>query len=317
MFDSGFFAHAWIELARRLGYDVQVATADWGRGIDAEAIEQHLVEDPNHRYRAVAMVHNETSTGVTSPVTAVRAAIDAARHPALLLVDAISSLGSMDYHHDEWGVDVTITSSQKGLMLPPGLSFLALSEKAFAASKTACTPTGYWDWHTALDAHASGLFPYTPATSLLFGLRETTEMLLEEGLINVFARHARLGEATRAAASAWGLDIVCTHPERASNTVTAVRVPERYDADRLRSRILQRSNVALGAGLGRLASTTFRIGHLGDINDAMLLGALGAVETGLAECGIPQHLGGTQADLHYLIAAQTGIEHDNKKARRR
>jgi alanine-glyoxylate transaminase / serine-glyoxylate transaminase / serine-pyruvate transaminase len=300
MLDNGFFAHKWTELATMLGFDVHAIATDWRRAVDPGLVAQALADDRDQRYRAVAIVHNETSTGVTSPVRDVRAAIDAARHPALLLVDAVSSLASIDYHHDEWGVDVTFTGSQKGLMLPPGLGFLAISEKAYNASETATMPVGYWDWRIALDAHDQDVFAYTPATSLLFGLREATDMLLEEGLTNVFARHARYGKATRVAVEHWGLDIVCTEPQHASNVVTTVQLPETCDPDALRYSVLARSNVVIGVGLGRLAATSFRIGHLGGLTDAMLLGAIAAVEAGLIACAVPHRRDGLHCALQSL-----------------
>jgi len=254
----------------------------------------------------VMVVHNETSTGVTSRVAAVRKAMDRAGHPALLLVDTISSLASMDYRHDEWGVDVTVAGSQKGLMLPPGLSFNAISEKALDASKSAGLPRSYWDWQPMLAANKSGFFPSTPATNLLYGLRESLQMLREEGLDNVFARHDRHAEATRGAVRAWGLEVLCLNPEEYSSSVTAVLLPPGHNADELRKVILEQFNMSLGNGLGKVHGKVFRIGHLGDFNDLMLAGTLSGVEMGLALADIPHKKGGVEAGLDYLIRAAQG-----------
>ena len=300
MFNVGQFAALWIQVAVSLGLDVEVVDTDWRHGVDPRVVEAKLRDDRDGKIKAVRVVHNETSSGVTSSVSAVRAAIDRAQHPALLLVDVISSLAAIDFRHDEWGVDVAIGGSQKGLMLPPGLGFNAVSEKALAASKSARLPRAYWDWKPMLAQNVNGFFPYTPATNLLFGLNESLHMLREEGLQNVFARHARLGEATRRAVRAWGLENVALDPKEYSNSVTAIYVPAGHSADALRKVILERFNMPLGAGLGKLQDKAFRIGHLGDFNDLMLAGTLGGVEMGLELAGIPHRKGGVAAGLDYL-----------------
>ena len=300
MFEVGQFAALWIQVAKKLGLDVEVVTTDWRHGVDAELVEAKLREDREHKIKAVGVVHNETSSGVTSQIGAVRAAMDRAQHSALLLVDVISSLGSIDYRHDEWGVDVSIGGSQKGLMLPPGLGFNAISEKALAASKSARLPRAYWDWEPMLTQNKSGFFPYTPATNLFYGLRESLAMLREEGLQNVFKRHERHGEATRRAVRAWGLENVAVNPKEYSNSVTAVYTPSGHSADELRKVILENFNMPLGTGLGKLANKVFRIGHLGDFNDLMLAGTLAGVEMGLDVAGIPHRKGGVTAALDYL-----------------
>ncbi len=301
---TGWFATLWHEMATRLGLATVLLETDWRRGADPAAIEAALREDSAHRIRAVCVVHNETSTGCTSPIAAVRAAIDAAKHPALLMVDTISSLGSIDYRHDQWGVDVTVAGSQKGLMLPPGLSFNAVSKRALAAAETAKLPRSYWDWRPMLEANASFYFPFTPATNMLRGLREAIAMLEEEGLPNVFARHARHGEATRAAVKAWGegggIEVQCLEPRDYSGSLTAVRLPDGHSADALRALILQNFNMSLGNGLGILKDRVFRIGHLGDFNDLSLVGTLGGVEMGLQLAGIPHAAGGVQAAMAVL-----------------
>jgi alanine-glyoxylate transaminase/serine-glyoxylate transaminase/serine-pyruvate transaminase len=301
---TGWFATLWHEMATRLGLKPVVLETDWRRGADPAAIEAALREDKDHRIRAVCVVHNETSTGCTSRIAEVRRAIDAASHPALLMVDTISSLASIDYRHEEWGVDVTVAGSQKGLMLPPGLSFNAISKKALAASETAKLPRSYWDWRPMLDANAGFYFPYTPATNLLRGLQEAIAMLEEEGMENVFARHARHGAATRAAVRAWGksggIEVQCLEPRDYSGSLTAVRVPEGKSADALRALILQRFNMSLGNGLGQLKDRVFRIGHLGDFNDLSLIGTLGGVEMGLRLAGIPHADGGVEAAMAVL-----------------
>jgi len=297
---TGWFASLWQEMAERLQLQPSFIDTDWRRGADVEGIGAALAEDPAHRIRAVCVVHNETSTGCTSRIDEVRRAMDAARHPALLLVDTISSLASIDYRHDEWGVDVTVAGSQKGLMLPPGLGFNAVSDKALKASETARLPRSYWDWRAMLAANATGYFPYTPGTNLLYGLNEAIKMLLEEGLANVFARHARHAEATRRAARAWGLEIQCLDPRHYSSSLTGVRVPEGHSADALRGIILEKYNMSLGSGLGVLKDRVFRIGHLGDFNDLQLLGTLGGVEMGLRVAGVPHRPGGAQAAIDYL-----------------
>ncbi len=302
MYESGHFAALWRKLAGRLGLEVELIPGDWRRGAEAPAIHERLVADKGHSIKAVCVVHNETSTGATTRVPLVRKAMDDARHPALLLVDTISSLASIDYRHDEWGVDVTVGGSQKGLMLPPGLSFNALSDKALEAQKTARLPRSYWDWGEMLAPNAKGFFPYTPATNLLYGLREAIAMLEEEGLANVFARHDRHAEATRRAAAAWGLEVLCAVPEEYSSSLTALIMPAGHDADRLRDAILGRFDMSLGMGLGRLAGKVFRIGHLGDLNDLTLMGTLAGVEMGLAIAGVPHRKGGAQAAMDYLAS---------------
>ncbi len=300
MFETGQFATLWSKMAGRLGLKVEIVPTDWRHGVDPAQVEAKLKEDREHAIRAVCVVHNETSTGVTSRIAAVRAAIDSAGHPALYMVDTISSLASIDYRHDEWGVDVTVAGSQKGLMLPPGLSFNCVGEKALAASKTAKLPKSYWSWEEMLASNKSGFFPYTPATNLLYGLREALAMLREEGLQNVFARHARHAEATRRAVRAWGLEVLCANPAEYSNSLTAVLMPQGHDADRLRKTILEAYDMSLGTGLGKLAGKIFRIGHLGDFNDLSLAGTLAGVEMGLALASVPHQKGGVQAALDYL-----------------
>ena len=302
MFETGHFAAQWQRLAARLGFDVEVLPGDWQSGVDADAIERRLSEDREGAIKAVAIVHNETSTGVTSSVPEIRKRMTRAGHPALLIVDTISSLGSIEYCHEAWGVDVSVGASQKGLMLPPGLAFNAVSDRALAAAQSSRFPRGYWDWTAMIADNAGGFFPYTPSTNLLFGLRESVRMLLEEGLSNVFARHARHGEATRRAVRAWGLELVCRHAAECSNTVTAVRMPAGHDGDAFRAIALERFDLSLGAGLGKLKGLTFRIGHLGDFNDLMLAGTLSGVEMGLAAAGVPFTRGGISAALDYLSA---------------
>ena len=300
MVETGHFATLWKGIAIRLGLDPSFLPGDWRRGVDAAQVEARLAEDGAGSIKAVCVVHNETSTGVASDVAAVRRALDAARHPALLMVDTISSLASIDYRHDEWGVDVTVGASQKGLMLPPGLGFNALGEKALAAHAAARLPRAYWDWAPVLAANEKGFFPYTPATNLLFGLREALRMLQAEGLDAVFARHGRHAEATRRAVRAWGLELLCVNPSEYSSSLTAVLAPEGQDAGRLLDVILDRFDMALGVGLGILAGKVFRIGHLGDFNDLSLLGTLAGVEMGLALAGVPHRPGGVGAALTYL-----------------
>ena len=303
MSETGHFSTLWTAMARRLGLDVEVLEGDWRTGADPARIEARLAEDRGRAIKAVAVVHNETSTGVTSRIGAVRAALDAAGHPALLLVDTISSLASIDYRHDEWGVDVTVGGSQKGLMLPPGLGFNAVSEKALAASKTAGMARSYWDWEAMLGPNETGFFPYTPATNLLYGLAEAIDMLLEEGLDNVFGRHDRHAEATRRAVRAWGLEVWCRRPDEYSSSLTAVRVPEGHSADALRRTILDTFDMSLGNGLGRLADRVFRIGHLGAFNDLMLAGTLSGIEMGLHLAGVPHRRGGVDAALACIAEA--------------
>ena len=300
MYETGHFAQLWYGIAERLGLDAQLLPGDWRHPVDSVAIGEALAKDVEHCIKAVCVVHNETSTGAMSDVAAVRAVIDETRHPALLMVDTISSLASIDFRHDEWGVDVTVGGSQKGLMLPPGLGFNAVSDKALAASLGANLPRAYWNWQDMLDANNNGFFPYTPATNLLYGLREALSMLLDEGLENVFERHRRLAEATRCAVAAWQLELLCLDSAARSHSLTAVQLPEGADADAFRATVLERFNMSLGNGLGRLAGRVFRIGHLGDFNDLMLIGTLGGVEMGLAASGIAYQRGGVTAAMDYL-----------------
>lgn len=304
LFETGHFSQQWRQLAERFGIQVEYVPGNWRRGADVAEAEARLSADRAQAIKAVLVVHNETSTGVTTRIAKLRAAMNRARHPALLIVDTISSLASIDYRHDEWEVDVTIAGSQKGLMLPPGLSFNALSDKALAASKRATLPRSYWDWQEMLKANRSGFFPYTPATNLLYGLREALQMLREEGLPNVFQRHRRHAEATRAAVRAWGLDIVCEEPEEYSSSLTAVFMPQGHDADRLREMILEHFDMSLGSGLSRLAGKVFRIGHLGSFNDLMLAGTLSGIEMGLRLAGVPHREGGVSAALDSLVASR-------------
>jgi alanine-glyoxylate transaminase / serine-glyoxylate transaminase / serine-pyruvate transaminase len=303
MFETGHFSNLWREIALRLGMQVDYVPGNWRRGANPEDAEARLRADKHHEIRAVMAVHNETSTGVTSRIAELRRAMDAVGHPALLMVDTISSLASIDYRHQEWGVDVTVSGSQKGLMLPPGLSFNAISDKALAANKNARSGRYYWDWQEMLKPNRAGFFPYTPATNLIYALREALLMLQEEGLINVFRRHQRHGEATRAAVRAWGLEIVCEDPREFSNSLTAVLLPEGHDADRLREIILENFDMSLGTGLSKLAGKVFRIGHLGSFNDLMLAGTLSGVEMGLQLAGVPHQPGGARAALDSLIRA--------------
>ncbi|HEV7476180.1 MAG TPA: aminotransferase class V-fold PLP-dependent enzyme [Burkholderiales bacterium] len=301
MAETGHFATLWQKLAGKLGLEVEFLPGDWRHGADPEAIEKRLRADADKRIKAVCVVHNETSTGVVSRIGDVRRAIDAAKHPALYMVDTISSLASLDYRHDEWGVDVTVAGSQKGLMLPPGLSFNCISAKALAASKSAKLPRSYWAWDEMLSNGKGGYFPYTPATNLLYGLREALTMLLdEEGLDAVFARHQRHGEAARRAVRAWGLEVLALDPREYSGSLTAVLVPSGHDADRVRKTILEAFDMSLGTGLGKLAGKVFRIGHLGDFNDLTLMGALAGVEMGLALAGVPVKKEGVRAAMEYL-----------------
>jgi alanine-glyoxylate transaminase/serine-glyoxylate transaminase/serine-pyruvate transaminase len=308
MYETGHFATLWQKMALRLGLAPEFIAGDWRHGADPEAIERRLRDDSQHRIKAVCVVHNETATGVTSRIADVRKAIDAARHPALLLVDTISSLASIDYRHDEWGVDVTVAGSQKGLMLPPGLSFNAISERALAASKDAKLRRSYWDWEDMLANNKTGYFPYTPATNLLYGLREALKMLLdEEGLENVFARHQRHAEATRRAVRAWGLEVLALDPREYSGSLTAVVMPAGHDERQFRAVVLDRFDMSLGAGLTKLTGKVFRIGHLGHFNDLTLLGTLAGVEMGLELAGVPHSPGGVSAAMEYLTeAAHTG-----------
>lgn len=298
--ETGQFAALWQRLAQRLGLEVDVIDTDWRVAADVDAIENRLRADSSHDIKAVCVVHNETSTGCTSQIIKVREAMDSVGHPALLFVDVISSLGSIDYRHDEWRVDVTVGGSQKGLMLPPGLSFNAISAKALEASKLATLPRSYWAWDEMLKSNATGYFPYTPSTNLLYGLVEAVDLLHAEGLNNVFNRHDRHAEATRRAVRAWGLEVLCREPAHYSSALTAVLMPEGHSADGFRKIVAERLNMSLGNGLGRLADRVFRIGHLGDFNDLMLAGTLSGVEIGLQLAGIPHQRGGVQAALDYL-----------------
>ena len=300
MCETGHFATMWNKLAARFGLEVDFIPGDWRHGVDAAAVEARLAEDKAHAIKAVCVVHNETSTGVTSSIAGIRRAMDNAGHPALLMVDTISSLASIDYRHDEWGVDVTVAGSQKGLMLPPGLAFNAVSEKALAAAKDSKMPTNYWDWQAIIAANQKGLFPYTPATNLLYGLREANAMLLEEGLDNVFVRHDRMAAATRRAVQSWGLELLCLNPDEYSSSLTAVLMPEGVDADAFRKVVLDNFDMSLGNGLGKVAGKVFRIGHLGDFNELMLAGTLSGIEMGLKIAGIPSQAGGVTAALQVL-----------------
>ncbi len=302
-FETGQFAVLWAEMARRFGLEVDFVPGDWRRGVQASQVGEKLAADPGHQIKAVTIVQNETSTGCASQIPLIRAAMDEARHPALLIVDMISSLGSVEYNHDEWGVDVTIWCSQKGMTLPPGLGINAISEKALAASRQAGLPRSYWDWPPVIAAGQTGHFPYTPAVNLFFGLREALAMFDEEGLPAVFARHDRYAEATRRAVRGWGLETVCQNPDDYSSTVTAVMLPDGHDADQVRRLILDRYNMSLGAGLGRLAGRVFRIGHLGDLGVLSMAGTLCGVEMGLAQAGVPIARAGVSAALDYLGSA--------------
>jgi alanine-glyoxylate transaminase / serine-glyoxylate transaminase / serine-pyruvate transaminase len=308
MYRTGWFATLWHKMATKLGLKTVFIDSDWRAGADAAAIEAKLFEDKGHEIRAVCVVHNETSTGCVTDVAAVRRAIDAAGHPALLMVDTISGLASIDYRHDEWGVDVTVSGSQKGLMLPPGLSFNAVSDKALAVAKAGGSPRSFWDWEEMIAINATGYFPYTPATNLLQGLRVALDMLEEEGMANVFARHDRAAEATRRAVRHWGFETVCAKASDHSSVLTAVMLPAGHSADALRRIILERSNMSLGNGLGILADKVFRIGHLGDFHDLMVTGTLAGVEMGLAAAGIPHRAGGVQAAMDYLQGNAGGVK---------
>jgi alanine-glyoxylate transaminase / serine-glyoxylate transaminase / serine-pyruvate transaminase len=315
LFETGHFSQLWRQIAERFGIQVEYVPGNWRSGASPSEVEARLTADTQQALKAVMVVHNETSTGVSSRVAEIRQAMNRARHPALLLVDTISSLGSMDYRHDEWEVDVTVAGSQKGLMLPPGLSFNAISQKALSANRHARLPRSYWDWNEMLVPNRAGFFPFTPATNLLFGLREALAMLLEEGLPNVFCRHARHAAATRAAVRVWGLQIVCEDPREYSNSLTAVFMPDGHDADQLRTIILERFDMSLGAGLSQLAHKVFRIGHLGSFNDLMLAGTLSGVEMGLRFAGIPHHGGGVTAALNTLMADETEPDETNRSDR--
>ena len=302
-FETGHFATLWRKVAERLGLEVEWVEGDWRHPVDLEGAEAALAADPDHLIKAVMVVHSETSTGALSDIAGVRAAMDRAGHPALLLVDTISSLGSVDYKHQEWGVDVTVCCSQKGLMLPPGLGMNAVSEKAVAASAAAGLPRSYWDWGPVMTMNERNFFPYTPPTNLLYGLDAALEMMLEEGMENVFARHRRLAQATRKAVQAWGLEMCCRDAAHCTDSLTAVWMPDGHDADELRKLILDRFDLSLGTGLGKVKGRLFRIGHLGDMNDLMLLGTLGGVEMGLGLAGVPHRPAGVAAAMEYLAAS--------------
>ncbi|MEK9717013.1 MAG: aminotransferase class V-fold PLP-dependent enzyme [Pelagibacteraceae bacterium] len=300
MYETGQFSTLWWDIAKKFKLNIDFIPGDWRTGASPEIIEKKLKEDKNHEIKAVCVVHNETSTGVTSRIGEVRKAIDNAKHPALYFVDTISSLASIDYRHEEWKVDVTVGGSQKGLLLPPGLSFNAISSKALEAYKKANLPKSYWDWKPMLENNKNGFFPYTPATNLIYGLDEAMNMLLEEGLENVFARHNRHAEATRLAVQGWGLEILCKNPKEYSSSLTAVLVPDGHNADALRKIILDEYNMSLGTGLNKVQGKIFRIGHLGDFNDLMLAGTLAGVEMGLKKSGIPYKAGGIMKALDFL-----------------
>jgi alanine-glyoxylate transaminase/serine-glyoxylate transaminase/serine-pyruvate transaminase len=314
MYETGHFAMLWKRLAERVGLAPELLPGDWRHGADPEAIHARLADDRAHAIKAVCVVHNETSTGVTSRIPEIRRAIDCAAHPALLMVDTISSLASIDYRHDEWGVDVTIAGSQKGLMLPPGLSFNAASEKARAASRHARLPRSYWAWDEILEANKKGYWPSTPATNLLYGLQAALDQLLAEGLPDVFARHDRHAEATRRAVRSWGLEILCANPLEYSSSLTAVLMPPGHDADAFRRVVLEHLDMSLGTGLTKLAGKVFRIGHLGDFNDLSLMATLSGVEIGLALAGVPHRAGGTQAALDYFVAVRAAPQAADRAA---
>lgn len=313
MYETGHFATLWQKMAKRLSLEPEFIAGDWRSGADPNAIEERLRSDTAGKYKAVCVVHNETSTGVTSRIAEVRKAIDAAKHPALFFVDTISSLASIDYRHDEWGVDVTVGGSQKGLMLPPGLSFNAVSAKALAAARAARLPRSFWDWEEMIAANKDGYFPYTPATNLLYGLREALRMLEEEGLEQVFARHQRHAEATRRAVRGWGLEVLARNPAEYSGSLTAVLLPEGHNADRVRKVIQEKFDMSLGTGLGKLAGKVFRIGHLGDFNDLALLGTLAGIEMGLELAAVPGQRDGLRAAMEYLVEAHSAA-HDTRAA---
>ena len=302
-FETGHFATLWKNVAVKLGLEVIWVEGDWRQGIDADVVQQHLIDDQSHQIKAVLAVHTETSSGATSDIAKIRKAIDAANHPALYMVDAVSSLACTELRHDDWGIDVTISASQKGLMLPPGLCFNAVSEKALAASKGSTFPHSYWSWDSMLELNKKGYFPYTPSTNILYGLDEALCMLHDEGLANVFQRHSRLARATQLAVAGWGLENLCVNPKECSNSTTAVLMPEGHDADALRNVILDRFNMSLGMGLGKVKSTVFRIGHIGDFNELMLAGTLSGVEMGLNIAGVPHNKDGVNAALEFLASS--------------
>ncbi len=308
MFETGHFSLLWRQLAERFGINVEYVPGNWRSGAAAAELESRLASDQQHTFKAVMVVHNETSTGVTSRISEIRHAMNNVHHPALLIVDTISSLASTDYRHDQWEVDVTIAGSQKGLMLPPGISFNAVSEKAIAANKRAKMPRSYWDWQEMLKPNQAGFFPFTPATNMLYGLREALLMLQEEGLPNVFRRHDRHAEAARAAVRAWDLEIVCENPREYSSSVTVAFMPKGHDADQLRNVILENFDMSIGAGLSKLIGKVFRIGHLGSFNDLMLAGTLSGIEMGLRLAGVPHKEGGVTAALECLVQTKTKAE---------
>jgi len=301
MFETGHFAMLWQKLAQKMGLVTEFIEGDWRGGADPQLIEDRLRADTAHEIKAVCVVHNETSTGSVSPIAEVRRAIDAANHPALFLVDSISGLASLDFRFDEWGVDICVSGSQKGLMLPPGLSFNAVSQRALEQSASAKLPRSYWDWQEMIGPNDKGYFPYTPATNLLYGLNTAIDMLHEEGISNVFARHARHGEATRAAVRTWGLEVLCNQQGQESGVLTAVLMPEGHSADEFRATALENFNISLGSGLSKVADRVFRIGHLGDFNDLMLMGTLSGVEMALEKAGVPHEKGGVDAAMRYLV----------------
>ncbi|MCB0130978.1 MAG: aminotransferase class V-fold PLP-dependent enzyme, partial [Caldilineaceae bacterium] len=303
MFETGHFAFMWSKMARKIGLNPEVIEGDWRGGAEPDRIEARLRADKSREIKAVCVVHNETSTGSVSPIAEIRKAMDATGHPALLMVDTISGLASIDFRFDDWGVDVAVSGSQKGLMLPPGLSFNAVSEKAMDVAKTATLPRSYWDWHDMTGPNMSGYFPYTPATNLLYGLNEAIDMLHEEGLDAVFARHARHGAATRAAVRAWGLEVLCARQGQESGVLTAVLMPEGHSADAFRAATLKHYDMSLGNGLSKVADKVFRIGHLGDFNDLMLMATLSGVEMGLAKAGVPHTSGGAQVAMDVIKQA--------------
>ena len=307
IFETGNFSQLWQRVAEKIGLNVEYVPGNWRRGASPADLEARLGTDKSHEFKAVVVVHNETSTGVTSRIAELRRTMNGVRHPALLIVDTVSSLACMDYRHDEWEVDVSVCGSQKGLMVPPGLSFNAISEKALSANKNARLPRSYWSWQDMLEHNRTGFFPYTPATNLLYGLREALRMLQEEGLPNVFRRHERHAEATRAAVRAWGLDIVCEEPLEYSSSLTGVFTPEGHSADQLRKIILENFDMSLGSGLGKLAGKVFRIGHLGSFNDLMLAGTLSGIELGLRLAGVPHKDGGVMAALNILAPADNNV----------
>ncbi len=305
MVETGQFATLWKKMAEKLGLVPEFLKTDWRSGADPAAIEARLKDDTKKEIKAVCVLHNETSTGCLSPIADIRKAIDRAGHPALFMVDTISSLASTDYRHDEWGVDVTIGGAQKGFMLPPGMSFNAVSDKALAAAKSSRLPKSFWAWDDMIAMNKQSYFPYTPATNMLHGLAASIDMLHEEGLDNVFARHQRLAEATRQAVRGWGLDILCREPKQCSPTITAVLLPEGHDADKFRSLALEHFDISYGMSFGPFAGRFFRIGHLGDINDGTLIGALGVTEMALSLAGVPHRKGGVQAAMDHIISAHS------------